>query len=99
LRREAWNLRVRYRQVAGDMMYNAYLASQPPDPAAADNEDALRADLENLLLQIHFAEIVIPHRERRLARLSSLVLQEMLFIALVACLVIVIARDLAFGLS
>jgi hypothetical protein len=52
LRRTAWSLRERYRVAMGQDRYERYLATSPPDPETATME-ALRADLEQLLDELH----------------------------------------------
>jgi hypothetical protein len=63
LPRIAWNLRARYRDVAGLREYEAYLASKPPELAPAANEDDLRADIEFLLNPLHLRYSMSPIRE------------------------------------
>ena len=66
LNRKVWNLRARYRDVAGLKEYDAYLASKPPDWAqAGPTEEAnLRADIEYLLGELYLRYAVIPIRDK-----------------------------------
>lgn len=69
LARKVWNLRSRYRDVAGLKEYEAYLASKPPDLAAAGQEEAtkekaLRADIEYLLSELYLRYAIMPIREK-----------------------------------
>ena len=63
LPRIAWNLRSRYREVAGLREYEAYLASKPPELAPAAGEADLRADIEFLLNQLHLRYSMTPIHE------------------------------------
>lgn len=63
LARIAWNLRSRYRDVAGLREYEAYLASKPPELAPATTEADLRADIEFLLNQLHLRYSMSPAHE------------------------------------
>jgi hypothetical protein len=63
LRRRAWFLRLKYREVVGQRAYDAYLASQPPSDVDA-TEAALRADLERLLSALHRSYTLLPLREQ-----------------------------------
>jgi hypothetical protein len=65
IKRRAWSLRDKYREVAGPLEYNAYLASQPPnenDPKVVETE--VRADLNRVLDTLHWNYSLIPIRER-----------------------------------
>ncbi|HEX9929281.1 MAG TPA: hypothetical protein VGB02_12150 [Pyrinomonadaceae bacterium] len=75
LPRIAWNLRSRYRDVAGLREYEAYLASKPPElaPNAGANEADLRADIEFLLNQLHLRYSMTPIHESVRDRLSKAV--------------------------
>lgn len=62
LRRSAWLVRLRFRNVAGESAYTSYLASMPPDPATAA-EDVLLADLVNLLRRTYYLLALAPASE------------------------------------
>jgi hypothetical protein len=64
LPRKVWNLRSRYRDVAGLREYEAYLASKPPDLAGKAEELDLRADIEYLLGELHLRYAITPFREK-----------------------------------
>jgi hypothetical protein len=74
LSRKVWNLRARYRDVAGLREYDAYLASKPPDWAQAgatkEKEYELRADVEYLLGEIYLRYAITPVRERMRNRIA-----------------------------
>ena len=63
LRRKAWSLRRDFSEIAGQDRYAAYLAANPPDAASAPEED-LRADLEQVLQEIHWLYTVLPVQEQ-----------------------------------
>src|SRR5205085_10512085 len=71
LAREVWNLRARFRDVAGLKLYEAYLASKPPDLANQTEEKALRSDIEYLLDEIYLRYAITPVNERARDRISS----------------------------
>src|SRR5438128_1584707 len=71
LSREVWNLRARFRDVAGLKLYEAYLASKPPDLANQTEEKALRSDIEYLLDEIYLRYAITPVNERARDRISS----------------------------
>ncbi|MFN2462002.1 MAG: hypothetical protein ABR591_15195, partial [Candidatus Velthaea sp.] len=62
LRRSAWVVRLRFRNVAGESGYQTYLASSPPDPATAGVE-LLLADLVNLLRRTYYLIALAPASE------------------------------------
>ena len=70
LPRIVWNLRSRYRDVAGLREYEAYIASKPPELAPAAQTADLRADIEYLLGQIHLRYAMAPIRARVNSALS-----------------------------
>jgi uncharacterized membrane protein len=75
LRRSAWAIRLRFRNIAGEGNYQAYLASIPPDPATA-SRDQLLADLQTLLRRTYYLLILLPVSERvrqRLLRYAAVV--------------------------
>lgn len=57
LRREAWSLRNRYREVTGEKNFADYLNSKACDAEIGD-EKTLRADMEQLLGELHKAYIL-----------------------------------------
>lgn len=78
--RKAYSLRMRYRNVAGQLAYDAYLASKPPDlgtlllepftsPPNNISEQELRADIRFLLGEFHLLYAVMPVRETLRAHL------------------------------
>jgi hypothetical protein len=91
LPRIAWNLRSRYRDVAGLREYEAYLASKPPELAPATKEEDLRADIEFLLNQLHLRYSMSPIRESVRDLLSKVVA----YITLAGLLVIILFVVLA----
>lgn len=75
LRRSAWTIRLRFRNIAGEGNYQAYLASTPPDPATA-NKDQLLADMQNLIRRTYYLLILLPVSERvrqKLLRYAAIV--------------------------
>jgi len=65
LKRRAWFLRDKYREIAGQHAYDAYLQSRPPDETDAKvDEGDLRADLDRLLAALHWSYSLTPIRER-----------------------------------
>jgi hypothetical protein len=62
LRRSAWLVRLRFRNVAGESGYASYANSAPPDPATAA-EDVLRADLLNLVRRTYYLIALAPSSE------------------------------------
>ncbi|HEY7556767.1 MAG TPA: hypothetical protein VIH18_18360 [Candidatus Binatia bacterium] len=70
LRRRAWTLREKYRAMAGEQGYDAYLKSNPPDPKDS-GEAELRADLIQLLNNFHWQYTVTMAAERMRGRLSK----------------------------
>jgi hypothetical protein len=86
LSRIAWNLRSRYRDIAGLQEYEAYLASKPPELIPTTAEKDLRADIEYLLGQIHLRYAMSPVRENIRDGLSRVVA----YITLIGLIVIII---------
>jgi hypothetical protein len=88
LRRQSWNIRLRYRDLAGQRKYDQYLQSNPPDPKTAEEallkELELRADLEALLHEIHWLYNFLPIREEARSRLIRRVAQYTLAAAVIA---------------
>lgn len=75
LRRSAWTIRLRFRNIAGEANYQAYLASTPPDPATA-NKEQLLADLQNVLRRGYYLLILRPVSEdvrQKLLRYAAVV--------------------------
>ena len=71
LAREVWNLRTRYRDVVGLNLYEAYLASKPPDLAGETKENDLRSDIEYLLDEIYLRYAMTPVNEGARDRIST----------------------------
>jgi hypothetical protein len=63
LRRAAWSLRAKYKDVAGKSDYAAYEASNPPDPKMG-SVDELRADALRILSEFHWIYAFNPVREQ-----------------------------------
>src|SRR4051794_14053556 len=64
LRRRAWSLRDKFREVVGQRQYENYLLSRPPNENEADPDiPLLRADLQWLLDSLHWSYALIPVRE------------------------------------
>jgi hypothetical protein len=74
--RKAFSLRARYRNIAGQLAYDAYILSKPPDIGSLNlnetaspptlgelNEIELKADIRFLLSEIHLLYAVMPTRE------------------------------------
>ena len=59
LRRSAWFIRLRFRNVAGERAYLHYVASSPPDPATAERR-LLYADLLNVVRRTYYLMMLIP---------------------------------------
>jgi hypothetical protein len=78
LSREVWNLRARFRDVAGLALYEAYLASKPPDLASQTEEKALRSDIEYLLGEIYLRYAITPVNERARDRISTRIMVSIL---------------------
>jgi hypothetical protein len=70
LRRKAWLIRERFAVVAGAEGYKKYLASAPPDPVKAPQEELL-ADLRALLDQIHASYTFNIDRDQKLGNLKQ----------------------------
>ena len=74
LRRRAWSLRDKFREVVGQRQYENYLLSRPPNENEADPDiPMLRADLEWLLDSLHWSYSLIPVRERLRAQIITFV--------------------------
>jgi hypothetical protein len=71
LAREVWNLRTRFRDVVGLNLYEAYLASKPPDLAGEIKENDLRSDIEYLLDEIYLRYAMTPINEGARDRIST----------------------------
>jgi hypothetical protein len=85
VRRRAWALREKYRQLAGKQMYEVYLKSNPPDPDTAP-ETNLRADLLQLLDNFHWHYTVTMAGERMRGRLSDFVTPTFVIVLLMGTL-------------
>lgn len=96
LSRKVWNLRSRYRDVAGSKEYDAYLASKPPDWVQIQDDDetkksALRADIEYLLSELYLRYAIAPVREMirdQIATKVALVIISWLALAIIFTLLI-----------
>jgi hypothetical protein len=65
IKRRAWGLRDKYREVAGSAEYNAYIASHPPNESDARTDpEEVRADLVRVLDALHWNYALFPIRER-----------------------------------
>ncbi len=90
LAREVWNLRTRFRDIAGLSLYEAYLASKPPDLAGENKETELRSDIEYLLDQIYLRYAMTPVNERVRDRISTRIMLSILAGAVLILLMIVL---------
>ncbi len=74
--RKAYDMRAKYRSIAGPKDYDAYIASKPPDLTAVDSHaqddspdapvvtvETLRADTRYLLKQFYLHYAFLPYRE------------------------------------
>jgi hypothetical protein len=68
LRRGAWAMRAKYRDLAGDKAYDIYQASNPPDPKTAP-VDELRSDTLQILGEFHWIYAFAPLREKTRSQL------------------------------
>jgi hypothetical protein len=67
LRRRAWNIRDKFREVVGQRQYDTYLLSAPPNENKLEKEgdvELLQSDLGRLLDALHWSYALIPVRER-----------------------------------
>lgn len=75
LRRKVWNLRARYREVAGIREYEAYLASKPPDLVSEvevdKSDNIVRADIDFLMSEIYIRYAMEPVRQLERSVLSK----------------------------
>ncbi|HEX5702836.1 MAG TPA: hypothetical protein VFX97_06535 [Pyrinomonadaceae bacterium] len=100
--RKAYDARARYRSVAGQREYDAYLASRPVDLGAVDMDNAaisqqierdLRADIRYLLGQFYLYSALLPLREGLRDELT----RKAVLITAIVCTVIAIALALNLG--
>ena len=63
LRRGAWAIRAKYKDLVGDKAYDAYQTSNPPDPKTGD-VNQLRCDTLQILSEFHWAYSFAPLREK-----------------------------------
>lgn len=102
LRRSAWIVRMRFRNVAGDVAYQQYLNSTPPDPATA-SRDILLADLENLIRRTYYLMVLLPASENIRQNLLAWAVCVGLAVLALIVLVIIFAHRVQtlsiFGLS
>ncbi len=68
LRRYAWVVRTRFRDVAGDAAYQTYLNSSPPDQSNAPR-DVVLADLVTLVRRTYYLTVLTPASENIRQRL------------------------------
>jgi hypothetical protein len=62
LRRYAWVVRTRFRNVAGERAFQAYANSQPPEPSSV-TRDILLADLLTLVRRTYYLIVLAPPSE------------------------------------
>lgn len=90
LRCEIWNLRNKYREIAGETLYNSYIAAKQCDPATAE-EKVLRAEMEHLTGQIHNLYVLKPAcddlREQLLKKVIFMMLMFLTYIVLLIRLI------------
>lgn len=110
LRSKVLSLRRDYRNVAGQVEYDEYLASKPknlldpPDPrdppdAGANYETLLRDDLKDLLGRLFKRYAILPVREARLKRLTvSASILCFLFLVVLLIIIILIGAPPGAGL-
>jgi hypothetical protein len=80
----AWNLRAKYRSIAGQRLYDDYLLSKPPEPKA-ENVGALKMDLEQILGEFHWMYTVTPLLESiRMAIAVWVGLSTLLMVAIIS---------------
>jgi hypothetical protein len=72
LRRSAWSLRAKFKDIAGKSDYEAYQASNPPDPKTGDVNE-LRADALRILSNFHWIYAFRPIRESSRSSVTKLV--------------------------
>jgi hypothetical protein len=72
LRRTAWSLRAKYKDIAGKAEFDAYEASNPPDPKDAKVEE-LRADALRILSEFHWIYAFNPLREKMRSSVTKIV--------------------------
>ena len=70
LRRGAWAIRAKYRDLAGDKAYDIYQASSPPDPKTSP-VDELRSDTLQILGEFHWIYAFAPLREKTRSQLMK----------------------------
>jgi hypothetical protein len=97
LRRAAWNLRERFRHLAGEASYNQYMRSNPPDTKTAP-ENELRADLIQLLSSMQrldmFRKIIEKARYAIAGRLGFLT-----FVIFLIVMLVLLIKTRFIGLS
>ncbi len=87
LRRGAWAIRIKYKDLVGEKTYEAYQSSSPPDPKTGD-VNQLRCDTLQILAEFHWAYAFAPLREN----IRSVLLKRIFFITTaVALLTLAIA--------
>jgi hypothetical protein len=91
IRRRAWAIRAKYRTVTSDMEFEAYQASNPPDPKTAPIQE-LRADTERILDEFHWIYAFAPIRDQKRDSLSKTVF----WITLVLLVVVLAVAAVAY---
>jgi hypothetical protein len=70
LRRGAWAIRAKYRDLAGEKAYEIYQTSNPPDPKTAAI-DELKSDTLQILAEFHWIYAFAPLREKIRSQLTK----------------------------
>jgi len=98
LRRGAWGIRSKYRDLAGPKEFDAYQASNPPDPNTG-NLAELRADSLKILGEFHWIYAFTPIRERIRESLAKAVFNFTLIVGIFALILATIGyySDLKSG--
>jgi hypothetical protein len=86
LRRGAWAIRAKYKDLVGEKTYDAYQTSNPPDPRTADVKQ-LRSDTLQILGEFHWAYAFAPLREKIRSDLMKRVFAITTILVLVALLI------------
>jgi len=86
LRRGAWAIRAKYKDLVGEKTYDAYQTSNPPDPKTADVKQ-LRSDTLQILSEFHWAYAFAPLREKIRSDLMKRVFAITTIMVLVALLI------------
>jgi hypothetical protein len=70
LRRGAWAIRTKYKDLVGEKTYEAYQSSNPPDPKTGDINQ-LRCDTLQILAEFHWAYAFAPLLEKIRSKLTK----------------------------